>query len=113
MKKSIFWMYLTALLVLSLLPSGQLPSELFNVWDKLQHASGYALLSLLGLRAYPQRPVLQVAGFVLLVGALVELAQALTGWRAGEWTDMLANGTGVALALLGWRLSHRQAAARE
>lgn len=100
MKKTLFWMYLATIVVLSLLPTSQLPSDWFSVSDKLQHLAGYALLTLLALFAYPARPVLQVGLALLVMSGMVELAQAASGWRSGEWADMLANGTGIGLALL-------------
>lgn len=99
LKKSLFWTFLLALVVLSLMPTGHLPSAVFNIWDKLQHASGYAVLTILGLRAWPARSVWFLAAALLALGGVVELAQAASGWRAGEWTDWLANGVGIGLGI--------------
>lgn len=94
MKKSTFWLCLTAVTVLSLLPTGYLPPPVFSVWDKAQHALGFVVLAILGLLAYPQHahylPIL-----LLVYGGAIELAQAATGWRYGEWMDLLADGVGV------------------
>jgi VanZ family protein len=100
MKKTVFWLYLLTLLVLSLVPTGQLPDGLANIWDKAQHALGYAVLAALGMWAYPAWPPLKMGLALLAFGASVELAQAATGWRFGEWADLLANGIGIGFALL-------------
>jgi VanZ family protein len=103
MNKLLFWLYLITLLVLSLVPTGQLPDGLSSIWDKAQHALGYAVLVLLGMRAYPSWPLLKMGAALLVFGGLVELAQAATGWRYGEWADLLADAVGIGFALLAWR----------
>lgn len=97
-----FWTVVLAVLVLSLLPVDYLPEQATTVWDKAQHAFGFAVLTVLGLWAYPSRARLVLPG-LLMLGALIELAQGATGWRHGDWQDVLANAVGVALgALLGF-----------
>ena len=98
----IFWGAVTIVTVLSLLPGDYLPPIAFNVWDKAQHALGFLLLGLLGLNAYPNSIVRVVFG-LLTYGAAIELAQAATGWRYGDWQDWLANAVGVSLAYGFWR----------
>ena len=101
MKKSLFWLCLAAVTVLSLLPTGYLPPPVFSLWDKAQHALGFVVLSVLGLSAYPQHartlPIL-----LLVCGGAIELAQAGTGWRYGEWLDLLADGVGVLCGAALW-----------
>ena len=91
-----FWTVVLAVLVLSLLPVAYLPEQAATVWDKAQHAFGFAVLTVLGLWAYPSRARLVLPG-LLLLGALIEFAQGATGWRHGDWQDLLANAVGVAL----------------
>jgi VanZ family protein len=93
-----FWLSCMAVFVLSLTPMAHLPPIAFEVWDKAQHALAFLLLGALGLFAYRTRVVAIVIG-LLLFGALIELAQALTGWRYGEWQDWLADGLGVLAAM--------------
>jgi VanZ family protein len=106
--KWLFWAYLSTLLVLSLMPTGQLPNLVFSIWDKAQHALGFALLAVLAMRAYPGWALLNMATALLVFGGLVELAQAATGWRLGEWADLLADGLGIGVGLLAWRWTHRR-----
>ena len=102
-KQTPFWLLLLALTVFSLLPTAFLPHAVFSIWDKVQHASGFACLTWLGVWAYPRHPA-RVAAALLVHGALIELAQAATGWRTGDWRDLLADAIGIALALLFWSM---------
>ena len=95
--RTAFWSACLAVAVLSLLPAEQLPAVAFNWWDKAQHALGFALLGVLGLLGYQQRQLRVVWG-LLVYGALIELAQAATGWRYGDWQDWLADALGVVSA---------------
>lgn len=94
-----FWLTVTAVVVLSLLPVDYLPDQVTSLWDKAQHAFGFAVLTMLGCWAYPGRARLVLPG-LLLLGALIELAQGATGWRHGDWQDVLANAVGVAWGTL-------------
>ena len=100
--KAMFWLSLAVLTVASLVPVTLLPPQALNVWDKAQHALGFAWLAIWGLVAYPRLTVAVVAGLIVWGGA-IELMQAATGWRYGEWIDWLADAIGVALALAAWR----------
>jgi len=80
-----------------MLPDG----ALFNWWDKAQHALVFAVLMLLGAIAYPSR-IFKVAFSLFFYGAVIELLQALTGWRDGDFYNWYADTTGVALI---WLLS--------
>ncbi|MCB1975171.1 MAG: VanZ family protein [Burkholderiaceae bacterium] len=84
--------------VLSLLPTDYLPPPIFSLWDKAQHALAFTALAALGQQAYPRRRWQVLAG-LLVFGGLIELAQAATGWRHGEWADWLADAVGLALGL--------------
>lgn len=91
-----FWGCTAAVLVLSLLPAERLPEQVMNLWDKAQHAFGFAVLTVLGWLAYPQRVRLLLPG-LLVLGAFIEVAQHATGWRYGDVLDWLADAVGVAL----------------
>mgnify|MGYP001217234132 FL=1 len=95
MTRPAFWALLLSVAVLSLMPTGYLPPQVFSLWDKAQHALAFAALAGLGLRAYPRHPWQVVTG-LLVFGAGIELAQAATGWRHGEWGDWLADAVGLA-----------------
>ena len=76
-----------------LVPVSSLPQV--SLWDKAAHALNYALLAaLLWFATGGRRPWLAGLGLVLL-GGLVEIGQALSGTRTGDWQDALANATGI------------------
>ena len=93
--KLAFWLCAVLVTILSLLPVDYLPSQAFDIWDKAQHAIGFAGLALLGHCAYPHQ-LWRVCLGLLVYGALIELAQTFTG-RHGDGLDLLADGTGIAL----------------
>ncbi len=102
-KRVAFWSCLVAVAVLSLMPTDFLPPPVLSLWDKAQHAAGFAALTVLGLMAFPQRPW-RLFLALLLFGAAIEVAQAATGWRQGDVLDLLADAVGIAMAggLLQW-----------
>jgi hypothetical protein len=97
-----FWACVFGTVVLSLAPVERLP-QAFIWWDKAQHALGFAVLTALGLLAYPNiRWWLPCS--LLLLGAFIELAQAASGWRRGDWLDLLADAVGILAVMTAWRL---------
>ncbi len=76
------------------MPIDALPVGVFDWWDKAQHAVAFAVLAALAYGAYPTR-IWRVLLGLLTFGGAIEVAQAETGWRYGEWADLLADGVGV------------------
>ena len=104
-----FWALVLGVAVLSLLPGPYLPPQTANIWDKAQHASAFAALGAWGLWVYPRQPG-RVLVRLLAFGGAIELAQACTTWRLGDWQDWLADAVGLALGgLLVWWLGMYQA----
>jgi VanZ family protein len=101
MRKLAFWCALTTVVVLSLMPGPMLPSAI-NFWDKAQHALGFFGLTWLALLAYPRKARPQLGVVLLLLGGAIELAQWATGWRQGDWLDLLADAVGISTALALW-----------
>jgi len=97
-----FWVCVLGTIFLSLVPVALLP-QAFNWWDKAQHALGFAVLTVLGLLAYPKLRW-QLPWGLLLLGAFIELAQAASGWRRGDWLDLLADAVGILAVMTAWRL---------
>ncbi|MEI8299307.1 MAG: VanZ family protein [Pseudomonadota bacterium] len=92
------WAGVLAGLVLSLWPGGvPLPVQ---VWDKIQHATGYFLLTSWFTGFYPRRRYLLIGTACVLLGVCIEGLQALTPTRTAELGDACANAVGVALALV-------------
>lgn len=95
-----------AVMVLSLLPlDADAPSL---GWDKANHMAAFALLALLGCRAYPAHIPAVLAG-LLAYGGLIEILQSFTDYRSAEWGDLLADALGL---VLGWIVARLRAGLR-
>ena len=104
-----FWALVLGVAVLSLLPGEYLPPVTATIWDKAQHASAFTVLGAWGMLVYPRRPWSVLLG-LLAFGGAIELAQATTTWRFGDWQDWLADAVGLTLgAVLAWWPSRRLA----
>jgi VanZ family protein len=90
-----------AVTIASLTPTPYLPPQVFDIWDKAQHAGAFLLLGGMGLLAYPASASRVLLG-LLAFGGGIELAQAATGWRIGDWLDWLADAIGIAAVYLAW-----------
>jgi VanZ family protein len=101
-----FWLLLLLVIGLTLSPAAYLPPQAFSLWDKAQHALAFAALAALGALAYPRRVGL-LALSLLAFGGAIELAQAATGWRSGDWADWLADAVGLVAGLVLAVLSRR------
>lgn len=89
-----------AICVLAFMPAP--PQALSTGWDKLNHAFAFATLAVTARQAF--RGPHAVAGIVLALlgfGAFIEIVQGFVPGRASEWADVLADGIGVAIGLLG------------
>jgi len=98
-----FWLAVVVVTVGALTPAPYLPPQALSVWDKAQHALAFALLGALGVRVYAARVPVVLLG-LLVFGGLIELAQAATGWRTGDWWDWAADVVGIAMVYAGWAL---------
>ncbi|OVZ59719.1 VanZ family protein [Pigmentiphaga sp. NML080357] len=97
--KPLFWATALGILVLSLLPPATpMPT---TGWDKTNHLLGFATLAALARFAYPGPAWPRLPG-LLAFGALIEVLQSLTPNRSAEWTDLIADGLGIAI---GWGLA--------
>ena len=103
---SAFWISAIVLTIASLVPVELLPRQAASIWDKGQHAFGFTWLALLGLLSYSRHVCPTVLGLVVF-GGVIELLQAATGWRYGEWLDFLADVIGVAAGTLLWLTAKR------
>jgi VanZ family protein len=83
--------------ILFLVPQQFVSSEIFDWWDKAQHALAFGVLMLLGFLAYP-RAFWKLAIALILYGIAVEFIQSWMGWRSGEVLDAVADGVGIVLS---------------
>ena len=96
----LFWLCFIALNALALSPAPFLPPmEIFNWWDKAQHAIGFGTLAVLAALAYPHFSKLRLGVLLCLQGVAIELLQHWGGYRFGDWQDALADAVGVVLGL--------------
>ena len=100
MLKVLFWLCFVALNALALSPAPYLPPlEIFDWWDKAQHAIGFGTLAVLAVLAYPGVSKLRIGLMLVALGVLIEVLQHFSGYRFGDWQDALADGVGVVLGL--------------
>lgn len=94
-----FALCLIVVLAISLMPPRlELPTA---GWDKANHFIAFAVLAMLGGAGYPDRWTPVLWG-LLAYGGLIELLQALTGYRSAEWLDLVADAVGL---VSGWQLT--------
>ena len=99
--KLLFWICFVGLNALALSPAPYLPPlDIFNWWDKAQHAIGFGTLTVLAVLAYPQVSKYRVAVLLLLQGVAIEVLQYVGGYRYGDWQDAVADAVGVLLGLV-------------
>ena len=74
------------------------PDGLDTGWDKLNHASTFAVLTVVSIFAFArsQRNLWRLLVALLCYGAAIEVAQSFTPTRSAEWGDLLADLIGVA-----------------
>jgi VanZ family protein len=93
------WILLLVVVSGCLEPPRYLPN--FHVSDKVEHIAAYFLLTfwfggLLARRSYPALAIV-----MLILGALIEVAQGAMGWgRTADVRDFLADSVGVAIGLV-------------
>ena len=98
--KGMFWLCFVAVNTLALSPAPYLPPlEIFDWWDKAQHAIAFAVLAVLAVLAYPEVSKLRIAVLLIGQGVLIEVLQYYGGYRFGDWQDAVADGVGVLLGL--------------
>lgn len=111
----LFWLCISATIVLSLMPGGGKPLFLFQ--DKLAHGVVYALLFFLSVQAFSHRcPKWSLALVLVAFGLSMELAQSMTSYRQADGWDMLANTAGILIVWLlmaGERVVKGQSAVKE
>jgi VanZ family protein len=102
--KFLFWTSFVVINVLALSPAPFLPPEIFDWWDKAQHAIAFGALAVLAVLAYPGVSKVRIGLLLIAHGVLIEVLQYFTGYRFGDWQDALADGVGVLVGLVLSRL---------
>jgi len=102
MVRTLFWMMCVAVLVGALLPQSDTPHT-FALADKVVHTAAFTALTTVGLRAYPQYPLI-VCFLLITLGGLIEVFQGYTSSRSQELADFCADIMGVMLGLFTYQL---------
>ena len=90
LNKICLWSFLVISLILFLSPVSNTISSLIN--DKVSHAFAYGTLFFLAAKSYKDKySSLYIGLLVFLLGFTVEIVQSMTGYRSGEFDDILAN----------------------
>jgi VanZ family protein len=93
------WLLVAFIIFLSLWPKPPQPLE-FEQSDKLTHIIAYLTLMLWFANIYSQKSSqLQISIGFFLMGVCLELLQGMTAYRTFSYSDMLANGLGIIIAL--------------
>ena len=100
LRLAILWYALGAALLFAVAVLSLMPLPDVGVGDKTSHVITYAILSgYFSVLARRARALYRVVAGVMIYGALIELAQGMTGYRYAEWGDLLANGLGTAVGV--------------
>lgn len=99
MSQVAFYLGVLVVVGLSLVPQESMPAT--GLWDKANHTLAYGVLAATGCVAHRGlRAWVQVAVGLLILGALLELAQSVLPGRFASFYDVVANAIGVALGSL-------------
>jgi VanZ family protein len=101
-----FWLWLLAILVLTLIPVVHTQKDVFTVWDKVAHFFMYYVLTVLWMRfsQFFEPPIwrrqnARLAVFLMFwIALLNEVAQFYVPGRFFSWADLLANVIGIVSA---------------
>ncbi len=92
--------------VMSMIPSTTLPNAL-DFWDKAQHALAFAVLTVTGSIAYPDKRTRTYIGLLLLAVGIELIQKYFTTTHVGDVLDLLADGVGGMLGIIIYALLRR------
>jgi VanZ family protein len=98
-RRTLFVLYVAAMLVAFFVPVPAVPVSLPNQFDKMVHVGiffGFALLLHFDRRPRPWITLLVSLAFA----GVVELVQSLVPYRSGEWWDFVAGAAGAGLGVV-------------
>jgi VanZ family protein len=95
-----FILALSTITYLSLLDTSELPAVTLKIWDKLQHASAFLLLSFLLHRSFVNKRLFSMAHIaqacsLLCYGVIIECLQSYSPYRQASMGDVVADGVGI------------------
>jgi len=87
--------------ILFLIPTENLPEQsIFKWWDKAQHTFVFMALTTLAFLAFPKNSF-KTSVCLLIYGGSIEVIQAMTSWRQGEFSDWVSDAIGILIIFLG------------
>ena len=90
-----------------MIPIQDLPEQsLFKWWDKAQHCLVFMALTTVAFLAYP-KSYLKASIYLLMYGGFIEVLQAMTSWRQGDFYDWVADAFGILIIFIGLEISKR------
>lgn len=92
----LFWLAVLVVLTLLLMPLNDNPNPGIKHLDKIVHAIIFMGLAVIALRAWPAYWYWSFVG-LLVLAALTEVLQGLTGWRTASVADFVADAVGLVL----------------
>lgn len=92
--------------VMSMIPSTRLPNAL-DFWDKAQHALAFAILTVTGSIAYPNKRTRTYIGLILFAVGIELIQKYFTTTHVGDVLDLLADGVGGILGIIIYALLRR------
>jgi VanZ family protein len=105
------WRIAFAVLLLLVIVGSLLPSDVASrgsaVPDWAQHGISYGLLMATLLAGQASRRYLASAAALMFLGCSLEVIQGCLGYRAAQWSDVLADAVGIAAVGLGIALGAR------
>lgn len=107
----LFQLLFSVALTFALAKAFVLPRKMLRLfhWDKAEHFTAFYVMTVLAAAAFPRRPLLQIAVALSLLGAGIELVQALPFVdRDSDFWDWFADTLAILAAFLplcltGWR----------
>ena len=108
---TLFWGLIAAITFLLFLEVKPTP----QTWpkDKLEHAIIFALLTYLGVKAYPKHALFICLGLAIYGGMMEPAQSLLTQTRTGSIGDWLADITGIAFVFYALNLHKKSAVLHE
>lgn len=86
--------------ILFLIPTQDLPEQsVFKWWDKAQHTFVFMVLTTVAFLAHP-KSYLKASIYLLMYGGFIELLQAMTSWREGDFYDWVADAFGILIIFI-------------
>jgi VanZ family protein len=91
---------------MALIPVPEIP-DVFNFWDKAQHALAFVTLAVMASFAFPKK-LKTVYLSLILYGASIELMQMFfTTTRVGEVSDFIADSLGISIGFCIYSLTNK------